>query len=143
MRVIEACAELGVPTGLNKLGALMETGASGVVRDAYAAVELYELAAEASGLGYEERGGQCLGRFNLGWALVHGEGTVRDRAAGLEQWRKAAAMAPDDGAEEAAYNLYDELGDTDEGFEYLELSADLGFDPALEKFEEFEEWYEE
>ena len=41
-------------------------------------------------------------------ALVHGIGSGRDLEAGARAWRAAADLAPDDGAEEAAYHLYQE-----------------------------------
>ena len=46
-------------------------------------------------------------------------------------------MAPHDGAEDAAYCLYEELlhSDEDEAYAFLELAADLGDQRALNKYE--------
>lgn len=137
--IIEACAALEVPTGLNKLGVLLGDGFEEYVcRDVFASAECFEAAAGArASLGYEHGEGQALGRLNLGYALFNGTGTIRDRRAACDQWRMAAAMAPHDGAEDAAYCLYEELlhSDKDEAYAFLELAADLGDQRALNKYE--------
>ena len=127
--LIEAAADAGSPVGLSKLGGLFEEGASGYPEDAWRAAQCFERAAET---------GSALGLFNHGWALVHGIGTARDVERGLAQWRKAAARAPDDGSEEAAYYLYEErslltpkmLAQGPSPSTYLQLSATLGFEKA-------------
>ena len=62
----------------------------------------------------------------------------RDVERGLALWAEATARAPDDGAEEAAFCLYDErsaLSDEQKARyrpgNCLKLSADLGFEPAV------------
>jgi TPR repeat protein len=137
LTLIEAAAAGGSPVGLVKLGGLYDEGASGVACDPWEAVQLYERAAEQ---------GSALGHFNLGWAYVHGIGVRRDVEEGLAQWAKAAALAPDDGAEEAAYHLYEERKlvalvphlDIDP-VASLQLSSSLGFDKAVRKWERREQ----
>jgi TPR repeat protein len=134
--LIEASAAAGSPVGLTKLGLLYEEGESGRPVDTWQAVRHFE---HAAGLG------SAAGRFNYGWALVHGIGVARDVAEGLEQWHTAAALAPEDGAEEAAYHLYEErkLMTPEQHrrmqpVRRLRLAAALGFDRAIARIERAE-----
>lgn len=129
VRLIEAAAAAGSPVGLTKLGVLYDEGTSGFAQDSWRACQLFEQAASA---------GSALGLFNYGWSLVHGIGTSRDVDRGLKVWAAAVALAPDDGAEEAAYFLYDERKCMDEvqvarfrPGKCLKLSARLGYDKAV------------
>jgi len=116
--LIGHCASRYNPTGVNKQAALS---------DANGAFQLYE---------------ECCGRekanalllFNLGWCLVNGEGVEkRDSARGVGLWREAAAMAPDEGSEEAAWHLYEQYkrDDPREARRWLDLGASLGYDEAI------------
>ena len=92
-------------------------------------------------------GGSCgsaLGHFNVGFALFHGVGVARDEAAAVAAWRAACALAPGDGAEEAAFSLWEAFRGGGEGGRvgsakrdkaerWLRLSAELGFAPAIEE----------
>lgn len=131
VRLIEAAASAGSAVGLTKLGALHDEGASGYQADSWRAAQCYERVAEQ---------GSALGLFNHGWALVHGIGTARDVERGLEAWWAAMALAPDDGAEEAAFFLYDERScmSDEQVARYrpgkcLRLSAALGYDKAVKE----------
>ena len=62
----------------------------------------------------------------------------RDVDRGLALWAEAAARAPDDGSEEAAYAIYDERSALSEEQKALyrpgnclKLAADLGFERAI------------
>ena len=130
--LIEAAAAAGSPVGLSKLGALYEEGEGGYPEDLWQAARCFEQAAAT---------GSALGLFNHGWALVHGKGVARDVPRGFEAWRAAAALAPDDGSEEAAYYLYEERGlladgewDRSQAVACLRLSASLGFDKAVRRW---------
>lgn len=127
--LITAAAEAGSPVGLVKLAALYEDGAGGYPADSWRSAKLFERAANL---------GSALGYFNHGWAKIHGLGTTRDLDAGVEAWRMAMSLAPDDGAEEAAFNLYAErkLLTSAQTAQIkpvacLRLSASLGYDKAV------------
>ena len=123
--LIEAAAAAGSPVGLSKLGVLYDEGASGLSPDSWRAAQCFEAAAAR---------GSALGLFNHGWALLYGIGSARDVQRGLAAWKAAAALAPEDGSEEAAFHLYEEralLPDRAEAVIYLKLSHDLGFDKAV------------
>jgi len=129
LQLIEAAAAAGSAVGLTKLGVLYDEGTSeltGGASDPWRAAKHFEAAAAT---------GSALGLFNLGWALVHGIGTGRDVVRGLELWREAAALAPEDGSEEAAYYIYEErhlmsaeLSAAVRPARCLRLAAGLGFD---------------
>lgn len=134
LQLIEAAAAAGSAVGLTKLGVLYDEGASeltGGASDPWRAAKHFEAAAAT---------GSALGLFNHGWALVHGIGTGRDVVQGLDLWREAAALAPEDGSEEAAYYLYeerhlmsDELAAAVRPARCLRLAAALGFDKAVQR----------
>ena len=98
--LIRAAAEVGNPSGINKLAVLFEEGRlpDGKV-DERRAAELYAESAAA---------GSVLGRFYLGWALFFGVGVAQDEAQAIVHWEEAAKRAPEEGAEEAAYQLWEE-----------------------------------
>lgn len=116
LKVIEFCASIGNPTGVNKQAALLESNGN----DSQA-VELYEACLESGRV-------NALLLFNLGWCLVNGmENTDRDR--GIALWKDATKMAPDEGSEEAAWNLYQECvrEDPKEAQRWLDLAEELGY----------------
>ena len=126
--IIRAMAAAGAPVGLTKLGVLHDEGLlPGEPADTRRAAELFARAAE-------ERD-NAVALFNHGWGLVHGEGDVD---GGFEAWRAAASLAPNDGAEEAAYHLWLEQDRLSAARRkelrpdrYLRLAAELEFPPAL------------
>jgi len=131
---IEAAAAAGSPGGLVKLGSLHDEGALGSGHPGpYAAARLFSRAASQ---------GSALGLFNYGWSLTYGIGAPRDVKRGFAAWRAAAACAPDDGAEEAAFMMYEEQAlltprqkKIIEPDRCLRLAAALEFAPALEALE--------
>lgn len=132
LTLIQAAAAAGSPAGLVKLGILHDEGESGLAQDSWAAVQCFERAAAD--------GSSALGLFNHGWALFHGIGTARDVERGLAQMAAAAALAPDDGSEEAAYFLYEErLAMSEQQVEAyrpgakLRLAASLGYGKAVKE----------
>ena len=126
--IIRAMAAARAPVGLTKLGVLHDEGLlPGEPADTRRAAELFARAAE-------ERD-NAVALFNHGWGLVHGEGDVD---GGFEAWRAAASLAPNDGAEEAAYHLWLEQDRLSAARRkelrpdrYLRLAAELEFPPAL------------
>ena len=127
--LIEAAAAVGAPVGLVKLGVLHDEGESGKQQDSWLAAQHFEAAAAQ---------GSALGLFHHGWALINGIGVRRDVESGFEAWARACACAPDDGAEEAAFHLYEARGKMNENQvavyrpgKCLRLAADLGFDDAV------------
>lgn len=136
--IIEAAAAVGSPVALCKLGVMHDEGECGLQRDAWQAARCFEAAAAQ---------GSALGQFNWGWALVHGIGTPRDVSSGIAQWVAAMDQAPNDGSEEAAYQLFEERrliegSDLDGAVNpilCLRLSASLGLDLAVERIERAEE----
>lgn len=136
--LIEAAAAAASPMGLCKLGVLHDEGEAGLAQDSWEAVRCFEAAAAQ---------GSALGRFHFGWALVHGIGTPRDVPRGLEQWVSAMRSAPEDGAEEAAYYLYEERALIEDPGAYdairptacLRLSVALEFDLAVQRLARAEE----
>lgn len=129
--LIQAAAAAGSPCGLCKLGVLHDEGElPGEYAHPTEGARLFARAAEG--------GSSALGLFHHGWALVHGIGTARDFEAGMRAWRAAADLAPDDGAEEAAYHLFKERRQLPPPLrkelrpdEALRLSAALEFEPAV------------
>lgn len=132
LSLIQAAAAADSAVGLTKLGILHDDGEHGLTQDSWAAAQCFERAAV--------QGPSALALFNHGWALFHGIGTVRDVERGLTQMEAAAALAPDDGSEEAAFFLYDERlamsaeqVDTYRPGSKLRLAASLGFDKAVKE----------
>ncbi len=116
LKVIEFCASIGNPTGVNKQATLLESNGN----DSQA-VKLYEACLESGRV-------NALLLFNLGWCLVNAaENTERDR--GIALWKEATDMAPDEGSEEAAWNLYQEYvrDDPKEAQRWLDLAEELGY----------------
>jgi len=120
LKLIDFCASeaVGNPAGVTKQAALFESNG-----DDFRAVELCEA---------------CLGSgranahlfFTLGWFLVNGRGVDRkDRDRGIALWKEATELAPDQGSEEAAWNLYQEYvrEDPKEAQRWLDLAEDLGY----------------
>ncbi|EOD08474.1 hypothetical protein EMIHUDRAFT_446345, partial [Emiliania huxleyi CCMP1516] len=120
--IITACAAAGSPVGLVKLGVCHEDGdLPGKPADAQRAAALFESAASVwvggeppseseseSEASPPPRRRSALALFQHGFAQVYGIGTRRDVEAGAAAWLSAAKLAPDDGAEEAAWGLYSE-----------------------------------
>jgi hypothetical protein len=138
IQFIEWCARQGNPTGINKQAALLESEDD----DYNGALRLYQ-----SCLENENENVTALVLLNLGYSLVNGPGDVsKDVELGEFYWEQAAAMAPDEGSEEAAYFLSQQYDRTDyaESKRWLQLSADLGFPEAVdllwEQNKEEEEW---
>lgn len=106
------------PTGINKLAALEEVSGN---HDA--AFALYQRCPKPN----------ALLLMNLGWAYVEGEGIPKDNQQGILFWKKAVAMAPDEGSEEAAWFLYQfyQRDDPTEAQKWLSIAASLGFPEAL------------
>ena len=123
LKAIVFCAsqEVGNPTGVNKEGALLEYNG-----DDLRAFELYEAC-------WKSGRANALLLFNLGWCLVHskrkGIDCDSDRARGISFWKEATEMAPDEGSEEAAWNLFKEYirDDPKEAQHWLDLAEDLGY----------------
>ena len=146
--LIRAAAAVGSPAGLNKLGVLYEEGCGmggydgpeggGIAIDPTMAAKCYEQSAAA---------GSALGLFYHGWSLFHGVGTARNELAGLEAWKASAAKAPDDGSEEAAYQLWEEHARQQrpttkrrdlEPTHWLRLAAQLQHAPAVDELNRWE-----
>lgn len=124
VKLIAACAAEGVPAGLNKLGVLLENGEiPGEPAEPAMAYRSYSASAAQ---------GNALGLFCKGYALVNGVGVEPDEAEAFRAWEAAAALAPNDGSEEAAFWLWS-YGKKSES--YLKLAADLDFPPAVEALE--------
>jgi TPR repeat protein len=106
------------PTGINKKAALGEAKGH------------YDMAFQ---LYHGCPGPNALLLFNLGWCYVHGEGVEKNRLQGENLWKQAAAMAPEEGSEEAAWLLYLQYrrDQPKEARQWLQLAPDLGHDEAL------------
>ncbi len=122
---IEYCASQYNPTAVNKKAALLMEHANS---DERGAADLYQACLDQGKV-------NALLLFNLGWCHVNGEGGVdrKDATRGESLWRKAAAMAPDEGSEEAAWFLYEQYkrNDPQEADRWLQLAADLGYHEAI------------
>ncbi|OEU10365.1 hypothetical protein FRACYDRAFT_247397 [Fragilariopsis cylindrus CCMP1102] len=108
IQIINYCAALGNPAGINKKAALFE--ASDNYMDA---VQLYENTL----VNNNGRRINALLLFNLGWCLIHGLRV------------DAVALAPDQGSEEAAWFLYKEYerDDPTEAQHWYDIAIDLGY----------------
>lgn len=117
-RIIEYCASVGNPTGINKKATILESNG-----DYAGAVKLYEES-------YQRGRVNSLLLFNLGWCLVNGEGVdKKDTNRGISLWKEATKRAPDEGSEEAARFLYLEY-ERDfprEAEKWFNLAAELGY----------------
>lgn len=118
LKAIDFCASVQNPSGVNKQAALLESNGND-----FKAVELYEDC-------WKNGKANALLLFNLGWCLVNEQGVERaDRARGIDLWKEATKLAPDEGSEEAAWNLYQEYvrDDPKEAQRWLDLAEDLGY----------------
>lgn len=115
LQLIDICASLDNPTGVNKKAALLE--------DEEDAFHLYETC-------WNNDRYNALLLFNLGWCYVHGEGVQKDREKGISFWKMAANKAPDEGSEEASWFLYEEYNrdDPKEANRWYDLAMSLGFE---------------
>mmetsp|Transcript_48534 Transcript_48534/g.117407 ORF Transcript_48534/g.117407 Transcript_48534/m.117407 type:complete len:343 (+) Transcript_48534:72-1100(+) len=123
LSLIDFSASNGNPSGVNKKAALLESNGDDV-----GAFRLYQE-------GYDENDllSNALLGFNLGWCYVHGTGVPKDVDRGIQLWKEAAEMAPDEGSEEAAYHLSMEFSRDNpvEASTWLDLAADLGLEEAI------------
>mmetsp|Transcript_2846 Transcript_2846/g.3264 ORF Transcript_2846/g.3264 Transcript_2846/m.3264 type:complete len:331 (+) Transcript_2846:84-1076(+) len=121
LSLIEFSASCGNPSGVNKKAALLESN-----DDEEGAFRLYKNC-------YDNGAANALLKFNLGWCYVHGSGVKKDTSKGIALWQESAEMAPDEGSEEAAYNLYLEFRRDDPilASKWLNLAADLGLEEAM------------
>eukprot|EP00536_Pseudo-nitzschia_multiseries_P008759 jgi/Psemu1/66668/estExt_Genemark1.C_2290003 len=119
LELIRFCAEVaGNPSGVNKHAAQLE-------RDGFEseAAELYRSC-------YDNGRANALVVFNLGWCYRHGQGVDSKNASeGIGLWKEAARMAPDEGSEEAAWNLSQEYSREDprEAQKWRDLAEELGY----------------
>lgn len=119
LKIIDYCASVGNPTGVNKKAALLESN-----QDDFGAVRCYEDCLESDRV-------NALLLFNLGWCYISGQGVnKKDRDKGISLWKSAAGRAPDEGSEEAGWYLYQEYkrDDPKEANRWLDLAEDLGFE---------------
>jgi len=122
LKLIDYCASIGNPTGVNKKAALLESN-----QDEKGAVKLYESC-------YQSGNANALLLMNLGWCIMNRIGVDRkDVERGVGLWCKAANMAPDEGSEEAAWYLYEEYKYIDPiaARNWLKLAAELGYQDAV------------
>lgn len=97
LHLIDYCAQMNNPTGVNKKAALLE-----IDEDHEGAFHLYQDC-------YDRGNANALLKLNLGWCWINGIGVVRkDVVKGEDFWRGAVEMAPDEGSEEAAWYLYEQ-----------------------------------
>lgn len=120
LALISYAANQDNPSGVNKQAALEE--AAGNAKQAFA---LYQSCPEPNALLF----------MNLGWAYMEGEGAPKDCQMGIDNWKAAVALAPDEGSEEAAWFLYQHYhrGDPKEAQKWLTISASLGYPEALDE----------
>jgi TPR repeat protein len=135
LKLIEYSASMGNPTGINKKAALLEQ----LNDDEVGAFHLYQTCYD-SGIGVGSRSGSgrvnALLLFNLGWYYVNGLGIERkDVGKGIELWKDAADMAPDEGSEESAWYLYEHYkrDDPREAQKWFDLAFELGYPDAIEE----------
>ena len=121
LQLIEYCASVNNPTGVNKKAALLESNGN-----EYEAYKLYQEC-------YNSKRVNALLLFNLGWCYIYGSGVTKDRIKGISLWESCCEMAPDEGSEEAAWNLYQEMKHDNpmKAGGYLALAVELGYDDAL------------
>ena len=120
IELIEYCASVGNPTGVNKKGTILESN-----DDGQAAYNLYKTCYDSGRI-------NALLLFNLGWCHMYGIGVKKDKSKAISFWEDASAMVPDEGSEEAAWNLYQEYKrDPKVAQPWLDLAVELGYDDAL------------
>lgn len=118
LELIDHCASLQNPTGVNKRAALLEQN-----QDELGAFHLYTKCHDCGKA-------NALLLFNLGWYHMHGICTKKNRDKGIQLWTEAATnMAPDEGSEEAAWHLSQEFAreDPKQGRKWLDLAGELGY----------------
>mmetsp|Transcript_4206 Transcript_4206/g.9086 ORF Transcript_4206/g.9086 Transcript_4206/m.9086 type:complete len:400 (-) Transcript_4206:408-1607(-) len=119
LKLIDFCSSVaGNPSGANKKAALLESNGNDSE-----AVKLYEECLDSGR-------SNALLLFNLGWSYYQGQGVdQKDSSRGIALWKEAAKLAPDEGSEEAAWNLYQEYvrEDPNEAQAWLDLAGELGF----------------
>jgi len=125
IRCIEHAASVGNPSGINKKAAMLEAN-----DDWYGAFRLYKDCYDD-----DSKRNNALLLFNLGYCLVEGEGTYRAVESGLNLWKDAVSMSPDEGSEEAAWFLHQhyERDDAKLARKYLDIAAALGHQEAMDK----------
>ena len=131
IQLIEYCAQEGNPTGINKKAALYEIQDDA---DEESAFELYKQSY------YENGRYNALTLFNLGWYYMNGMGNLakKEEGRGIELWKVAVTMAPDEGSEESAWFLYDyyKRDEPKEAEKWLQIAYDLGFPDAIDEYNE-------
>lgn len=128
VQLIEFSAQEGNPTGINKKAALLEELES----DEISAYKLYKAS-------YENDNINALLLFNLGWYYMNGLGMdAKDEGLGVDLWRKAANMAPDEGSEESAWFLYEyyKRDEPKSAEKWLRLAANLGYPEAVDEYDQ-------
>jgi TPR repeat protein len=131
LQLIEFSANNGNPTGVNKKAALLESD-----DDYYGAFDLYNSCYESSSV-------NALMLFNLGWCLYNAQGVDEKNAEkGMQLWKDASQMAPDEGSEEAAWYIYNDLKrENPKAAEvWLDLAVELGLDEAIAEKASIPEW---
>ena len=131
LKLIHFCAFQGNPTGINKKAALLES-----IDDEYGALELYRNCHNESRI-------NALLLFNLGWCLYNGQGTDDKHVKkGMQLWKDAAGMAPDEGSEEACWYLYEDLKreNPKDGEIWLDLAVELGLEDAIAEKASISDW---
>jgi len=131
LKLIDFCASQGNPTGINKKAALLESN-----DDDYGALKLYNSC-------YEEGRVNALLLFNLGWCLYNGRGMdEKNVEKGMQLWKDAAEMAPDEGSEEAGWYLYEDLKreNPKDAKMWLDLAVQLGLEDAITEKASMPEW---
>lgn len=121
LKLIDYCASMGNPTGVNKKAALCEA-----VGDDFQSVRLYE---ECLAIESGSRVNALL-LFNLGWCYINGRGVdQKDVSRGVSLWKEAVIMSPDEGSEEAAWHLYEmyKRDDPQEAMRWLSIADELGY----------------
>lgn len=118
LKLIDYCASVHNPTGVNKKAALLESNGDNIGE-----MGLYQS-------NYNNGRVNALMLFNIGWCYIHGQGIDKDREIGIGLIKDAASMAPDEGSEEAAWFLYEEFqrDDPREADKWLRLAEDLGYE---------------
>lgn len=130
LKMIEFCALQNNPSGVNKKCRLLEDNDN--ESDAF---RLYKE-------NYELGRVNALLLFNLGWCYMNGQGVHKNTEEGIKMWEKAAALAPDEGAEEASWYLYEHYKRDlpVESEKWISVAADLGFEEAIQERLHFDKW---
>lgn len=120
LELIAYTAQQRNPTGINKQAALEEAA------DNYEkAFALYQSCPHPN----------ALLLMNLGWSYMEGAGTSKDTLKGIDSWKDAVLLAPDEGSEEAAWFLYQHYrrDDPKEAQKWLSIAASLGYTVTLQE----------